>query len=192
MSPKKQSQASEAAVGKKSAAAANVAKKTAPSAKPKKAADLGVVAAPPKQKAAAKAKAAPATPAGKGKVAAGAGKAKVTKLPVEGGAASKKKAPRSTQSFGTYIYRVLKELHPDTGLSSRSVAVFDNLIKDIIDRLQDEAETVMRHGKTHTLTDKHVASAAILLLRGEMAKHAVAEGTKAVVNYNSSSASASE
>ena len=47
---------------------------------------------------------------------------------------------------------------------------------------------VYRYNKKSTLTSREVQTAVRLLLPGELAKHAVSEGTKAVTKYSSASA----
>ena len=44
-----------------------------------------------------------------------------------------------------------------------------------------------RYNKKNTLSSREVQTAVRLLLPGELAKHAVSEGTKAVTKYQSSS-----
>ena len=44
------------------------------------------------------------------------------------GSASKKKR---TESYSTYIYKVLKQVHPDTGISKRGMSIMNSFINDI-------------------------------------------------------------
>lgn len=83
-------------------------------------------------------------------------------------------------SYARYIYRVLKQIHPDTGISSRAMAVLDSLVHDLIDRLATEAGRLARYNKRQTVTAREVQTATRLVFKGELAKHAVAEGSKAV------------
>lgn len=61
----------------------------------------------------------------------------------------------------------------------------DNFINDIFERLASEAGRLARYNKRHTITSREIQTAVRLILPGELAKHAVSEGTKAVTKYNS-------
>ena len=46
-------------------------------------------------------------------------------------------------------------------------------------------ENFLRYNKRSTITSREIQTAVRLLLPGELAKHAVSEGTKAVTKYSS-------
>ena len=62
-----------------------------------------------------------------------------------------------------------------------------SFVNDTFDRLATEAVRLGRYNKKNTLSSREVQTAVRLLLPGELAKHAVSEGTKAVTKYQSSS-----
>ena len=110
-------------------------------------------------------------------------KAKKEKKPKkEGGKKSKKKR---TESYSIYIYKVLKQVHPDTGISKKAMSVMNSFINDIESKISEEGGKLARYNKSKTLTSREVQTAVRLLLPGELAKHAVSEGTKAVTKYTS-------
>ncbi len=92
---------------------------------------------------------------------------------------------RRVESFSVYIYRVLKQVHPETGISKRSMQIMNSFIADIFEKIALEASKLVRYNKKHTLSSREVQTAVRLLLPGELAKHAVSEGTKAVTKYSS-------
>ena len=92
---------------------------------------------------------------------------------------------RRTETFSVYIYRVLKQVHPETGISKRSMHIMNSFINDIFEKIALEASKLIRYNKKHTLSSREVQTAVRLLLPGELAKHAVSEGTKAVTKYSS-------
>ena len=116
-----------------------------------------------------------------GKAAAKSGKAKA----ISKGDKKKKKGKRK-ESYAIYIYKVLKQVHPDTGISSKGMVVMCNFISDLFERIGNEAANVCRFSKKQTLSSREVQTAVRLILPGELAKHAVSEGTKAVTKYTSS------
>ena len=93
-----------------------------------------------------------------------------------------KKAKRHTrhETFSVYIYKVLKQVHQDTGISKKSMAIMNSFINDVFERIALEASKLVRYNKKHTLSAREIQSAVKLLLPGELAKHAIIEGAKAV------------
>ena len=93
-----------------------------------------------------------------------------------------KKGKRHTrhETFSVYIYKVLKQVHQDTGISKKSMAIMNSFINDVFERIALEASKLVRYNKKHTLSAREVQSAVKLLLPGELAKHAIIEGAKAV------------
>lgn len=117
----------------------------------------------PAKKAAAKA----------GKKGAGKGK---------GSSGSRK---RRTETYSTYIYRVLKQIHPETGISKKAMSIMNSFINDVFERLCNEAGRLSRYNSKATLSSREVQTSVRLVLPGELAKHAVSEGTKAVTKFTS-------
>ena len=121
-------------------------------------------------------------PKASGKGAKKAGKAKGR--PPGSGAGKRRK--RRKESYGIYIYKVLKQVHPDTGISSRAMSIMNSFVNDIFERIAAEASRLAHYNKKATITSREVQTAVRLLLPGELAKHAVSEGTKAVTKYTTS------
>ena len=89
---------------------------------------------------------------------------------------------KKKQTFSSYIYKVLKQVHKDTGISKNSMSVMNSFIYDLFDRIALEASKLVRIQKKHTLSAREICSSIKLLLPGELAKHAIIEGTKAINN----------
>jgi histone H2B len=70
--------------------------------------------------------------------------------------------------------------------------IMDNFINDIFERIATEAGRLARYNKRHTITSREIQTSVRLILPGELAKHAVSEGTKAVTKYNSSHGASQE
>ena len=92
------------------------------------------------------------------------------------------------ETFSVYIYKVLKQVHNDTGISKKSMAIMNSFINDVFERIALEASKLVRYNKKHTLSAREIQSAVKLLLPGELAKHAIIEGAKAVNKIASGSA----
>ncbi|KAL6761270.1 histone H2B [Haematococcus lacustris] len=89
------------------------------------------------------------------------------------------------ESYKLYIYKVLKQVHPDTGISSKAISILNSFVNDIFDKIASEASRLARYNKKPTVTSREIQTAVRLVLPGELAKHAVSEGTKAVTKFTS-------
>lgn len=98
----------------------------------------------------------------------------------------KKRHKKRRESYAIYIYKVLKQVHPDTGISSKAMSIMNSFVNDIFERIAQEASRLAHYNKKATITSREVQTSVRLLLPGELAKHAVSEGTKAVTKYTSS------
>ncbi|KAI9498475.1 histone-fold-containing protein [Zychaea mexicana] len=101
-------------------------------------------------------------------------------------ASDKKRKPNRKETYSTYIYRVLKQVHPDTGISNKAMSILNSFVNDIFERIASEASKLAAYNKRSTISSREVQTAVRLILPGELAKHAVSEGTKAVTKYTSS------
>ena len=96
---------------------------------------------------------------------------------------SKQKKKRRVESYSSYIYKVLKQVHPDTGVSAKAMSIMNSFVNDLFERIAAEASRLAHYNKRSTITSREIQTAVRLLLPGELAKHAVSEGTKAVTKY---------
>ncbi|KAH7560897.1 hypothetical protein ACOSP7_016637 [Xanthoceras sorbifolium] len=110
------------------------------------------------------------------------------KLPKEAASGDKKKkrAKKSVETYKIYIFKVLKQVHPDIGISSKAMGIMNSFINDIFEKLAQESSRLARYNKKPTITSREIQTAVRLVLPGELAKHAVSEGTKAVTKFTSS------
>ncbi|CAK3969073.1 Histone H2B [Lecanosticta acicola] len=125
-----------------------------------------------------------------------AGKAPAGKAPAEKKEAGKKTAAPSgekkkrtktrKETYSSYIYKVLKQVHPDTGISNRAMSILNSFVNDIFERVATEASKLAAYNKKSTISSREIQTSVRLILPGELAKHAVSEGTKAVTKYSSS------
>ena len=98
----------------------------------------------------------------------------------------KKKKKKRKETYSLYIYKVLKQVHPDTGISSKAMSIMNSFVNDLFERIAAEASRLAHYNKRSTITSREIQTSVRLLLPGELAKHAVSEGTKAVTKYTSS------
>lgn len=135
---------------------------------------------------------------------------KASKAPASAAAASEKKAKKATarrvlaggeneekkkrkkarkETYSSYIYKVLKQVHPDTGISNKAMAVLNSFVNDLFERIASEASKLASYTKKSTISSREIQTAVRLILPGELAKHAISEGTKSVTKFSASSGS---
>uniref|UniRef100_A0A915DB52 Histone H2B n=1 Tax=Ditylenchus dipsaci TaxID=166011 RepID=A0A915DB52_9BILA len=123
----------------------------------------------------------PPKPSGKG-----AKKAVKSQKVVRKAGEGKKRRKSRKESYSVYIYRVLKQVHPDTGISSKAMSIMNSFVNDVFERIAAEASRLAVYNKRSTISSREIQTSVRLILPGELAKHAVSEGTKAVTKYTSS------
>merc|ERR1712000_616533 len=99
----------------------------------------------------------------------------------------KKRTKTRKETYSSYIYKVLKQVRPDTGISNRAMSILNSFVNDIFERVATEASKLAAYNKKSTISSREIQTSVRLILPGELAKHAVSEGTKAVTKYSSSS-----
>ena len=119
------------------------------------------------------------------KPAASKGAKKAVK-PAKGPKGEGKRRKKRKETYSVYIYKVLKQVHPDTGVSSKAMSIMNSFVNDIFERIASEASRLSTLNGRSTISSREIQTAVRLLLPGELAKHAVSEGTKAVTKYTSS------
>ena len=98
------------------------------------------------------------------------------------------KGKKRKETYAVYIYKVLKQVHPDTGISSKAMSIMNSFANDTFQQIAAEASKLAQYGKSGTISSRDIQTAVRLILPGELAKHAVSEGTKAVTKYTTSRA----
>ncbi|XP_078071411.1 histone H2B type 2-F-like [Mustelus asterias] len=102
------------------------------------------------------------------------------KVPAKGG---KKRKRSKKESYSIYIYKVMKQVHPDTGMSSKAMSIMNSFMNDIFEHITGETSRLAHYNKRSTINSREIQTTVRLLLPGELAKHAMSEGTKAVTKY---------
>ncbi|KAK1618637.1 hypothetical protein QYE76_024154 [Lolium multiflorum] len=74
----------------------------------------------------------------------------VAKKPVEKKPAAKKpveKKKKSVETYKIYIFKVLKQVHPDIGISSKAMSIMNSFINDIFEKLAGESAKLARYNR---------------------------------------------
>ncbi|KAF9500745.1 histone-fold-containing protein [Pleurotus eryngii] len=100
----------------------------------------------------------------------------------------KKRRKVRKETYSSYIYKVLKQVHPDTGISNKAMAILNSFVNDIFERIATEASKLAAYSKKSTISSREIQTSVRLILPGELAKHAISEGTKSVTKFSSAGA----
>ncbi|XP_059810823.1 histone H2B-like [Hypanus sabinus] len=84
----------------------------------------------------------------------------------------KKRKRSRKETYAIYIYKAM--------------SIMNSFVNDIFERIAGEASRLAHYNKRSTISSWEIQTAVRRLLLGELAKHAVSEGTKAVTKYTSS------
>ncbi|KAI0670334.1 hypothetical protein C8Q78DRAFT_1079309 [Trametes maxima] len=139
-------------------------------------------------KPASSASKAPASTAQKAPVKAESKAKKTTSKSASSAADGDKKKRKKVrkETWSSYVYKVLKQVHPDTGISNKAMAILNSFVNDIFERIATEASKLSTYSKKSTISSREIQTAVRLILPGELAKHAISEGTKSVTKFSSS------
>ncbi|KAG6900860.1 hypothetical protein C0993_009978 [Termitomyces sp. T159_Od127] len=132
----------------------------------------------------------------------------------------KKRRKIRKETYSSYIYKgtalvlfhsvtahpspssVLKQVHPDTGISNKAMAILNSFVNDIFERIATEASSMLpqivchcsdspydstelaSYSKKSTISSREIQTSVRLILPGELAKHAISEGTKSVTKFS--------
>ncbi|XP_067860445.1 histone H2B-like [Heptranchias perlo] len=93
----------------------------------------------------------------------------VSKVTANGG---KKQRSSRKESYWSYIYEVMKQVHPNTGISSKAVSIVNFFVNNIFKGITGEASHLTCYNKRSTTSSREIQRAVRLLLPGQLAKHA--------------------
>ena len=109
---------------------------------------------------------------------------KAAKASKKSAAADAKRRKRRVETYSSYIFKVMRQVHPEMGISKKGMSIMNSFIEDVFERVSAEAANLCRQNKKATASSREIQTAVRLVLPGELAKHAVAEGTKAVTKFS--------
>ncbi|GBL82710.1 Histone H2B.3 [Araneus ventricosus] len=91
-----------------------------------------------------------------------------------------KSKKRRRESYAIYIFKVLKQVHPDIGISRKAMSIMNSFMNDIFEYIASESS---KHTECKTLASREIQTAVLLTLPGELSKYAMSEGAKALQKY---------
>ncbi|XP_063442323.1 histone H2B-like [Mytilus trossulus] len=90
------------------------------------------------------------------KVGTKGAKKAVTKAKTARPGGDKKRRRKRRESYAIYIYKVLRQVHPDTGVSSKAMSIMNSFVNDIFERIAAEASRLAHYNKRSTITSREI------------------------------------
>ena len=63
-----------------------------------------------------------------------------------------KKRKKRKESYLIYIYKVMKQVHPDTGISSKAMSIMNSFVNDLFERIASETKHLTHYNKRSTIS----------------------------------------
>ena len=70
-----------------------------------------------------------------------------------------KKKKKRRETYSLYIYKVLKQVHPDTGISSKAMSIMNSFVNDIFVKIVGEASKLAHYNKRSTISSWEIQTA---------------------------------
>ncbi|KAG8216822.1 histone-fold-containing protein [Butyriboletus roseoflavus] len=77
--------------------------------------------------------------------AKGAKKTAKTAAPPAAGEEKKKRRKGRKETYSSYIYKVLKQIHPEIGIANKAMSILNSFVNDIFERIATEASSMRVH-----------------------------------------------
>ena len=91
---------------------------------------------------------------------------------------------RDDGAFQTYIFRVHKQVAPDSAITKKAMVTLNHLIADKFEQIMAESRGLIVNMKKGTLTSKEVETACKLLIPGELGQNAIQQGRQALTKFS--------
>jgi histone H3/H4 len=87
-------------------------------------------------------------------------------------------------NYSLYIRKVLRQVHPDTTITKDALSQVNSMINTVCNRLAQKASKLAVYSNHKTIREEEIHSAVRLIIPGGLRRHAISEGTGALVKFN--------
>ena len=74
------------------------------------------------------------------------------------------KKKRGKETYSRFIYKVLKQVHPDTGISAKSMSIMNSFCNEMFEKLAAEASKLARYNKSKTISSRDIQTGQEIVL----------------------------
>jgi histone H2B len=106
--------------------------------------------------------------------------AKGKAVPLAATSGTHRRSKRRNETWNLYVYKVLKQVYPDMGMSKKAMNIMNGICDDVFHRLAEESGRLCKYTNKQTMDSTAIKAAVKFVLPGEIAKHAASEATKAL------------
>lgn len=104
----------------------------------------------------------------------------------------KKRQKARKESYNIYINKVLKQIYPEFGISRSAMSIMDSMSNFIFENVAKHAAELAKKANKQTIGQREMQSACKLVFHGELTKHSISEGAKAINRYEKKEMSTSQ
>jgi histone H2A len=97
---------------------------------------------------------------------------------------TRKRAKANYSGFSSYTTKVLKQVHPDTGINKGALGMVNRFVDEFMRAVAEASNGLLELSHHKTVDSRVIRSAVQIVLPAELSKHGQAEGIKAMVAYN--------
>lgn len=87
-------------------------------------------------------------------------------------------------NYKTYIFKVLMQVHPDSGITARSMYTVNEIVKSLVVDITKYASNLAISANKKTITSREIQAAVSILLPERLIGHGISEGKKVIGYYN--------
>ncbi|GCB70844.1 hypothetical protein scyTo_0001387 [Scyliorhinus torazame] len=98
----------------------------------------------------------------------------------------KKRRKSRKESYSIDIYKVTKQVHPDTSISSKATSTMNSFADDIFERIVGETSRLAHCNKRSTISSRETQTTCACCCPGNWPITPCRRGSKAVTTYTSS------
>ena len=99
-------------------------------------------------------------------------------------ASKKTNRRKNLNSYSVYIYRVLKCIHQEIGISKKAMSVVNSFVCDMFEKIASEASRLCKYQNRSTLSMRDISAAVKLIIPTEnLLLHANAEMWRAIARF---------
>jgi histone H2B len=66
-----------------------------------------------------------------------------------------KRPKKKVETFALYIYKVLKQVHPEIGVSRKAMSILNSFVNDCYDRITKEASILVKWLNKRTMSSRY-------------------------------------
>lgn len=93
-----------------------------------------------------------------------------------------RRKPRK-ESYAIYIYKLLKTIHPDLGISKKSMDIMNTFCTDMFTRLAVCSGELVKYSRKTNMNQGDIIAATDLILTGDLRTHAKNDASRALHLY---------